>query len=758
MVIGDGFMTNSSDSDSQLGNIPTNDINQKIGDNQGLVVAQASSSIVIGTISNNYYHAPDISNKAETVPLVLGENPYKGLEAFEQEDRDRFFGRDDEIKGENGLLKRFQSLRDDQDAVRILPVYGASGSGKSSLVKAGLVPLLRDGLKDGDRILLMKPSGDPIRELAKVLVHELIDSQCPVKEIDNFKAWLLEQNEVLVNDGKKDKDFDGLHRIIDSTKGVKSLILVIDQFEEIYTYGTPKDQRDAFINNLLCATDAAKYFSRKVSVILTMRSDFLGKTHECPKLNVLFAAPSGFYVPIMQKEQLAIAISEPAKRSGHTFTEETIDLLLEQSRGQEGALPLLQFALTQIWEGLLQEPRALPINTLRKIGGVGGALASKTQEAYDLLRTDQEKQIARSIFLKLIFLNDDNRKTRRRASILDLLIEDYKEQSVREVVAHFAQSKVRILVTSAAIDNPNLEIVEIAHEALIDNWEELQDWLRENEQVIVHRDEIERLRKKWESQNRSKDYLLEGRNLRDALEFQKSVRDSKIREVDITVLTTEFIAASQKKKRSVSIKRLATIFIFPTLILTPLIFHFGTLFIANQIIYKKGCNRVSSAKFFLQYLIDYGGITELSNINLCGEYLSGINLNKIKLITKSNFSNLDLSNSKLEVTTLRDVNMQNLVLRSTSLRETTLINVDLSNASLLGTNLKQTVFKKAVLQNTSFDIAILKNSVFIESDLSEALDLTSQQLSQSKICRSKLPQTININHDCSSIEVKRWLE
>ena len=556
-------MTNSSDSDSQLGNNPQNlsttDIDQKFGENQGQAIGQTFDSVIVNTLNIYQGHAePALETK--TNPTILGENPYKGLEAFDEDDRDRFFGRDTEIRGENGLLKRFQDLRDDQDSIRILPVYGASGSGKSSLVKAGLVPILRDGLKDGDRLLLMKPSGDPIGELAKVLVHELIDSQCPVEEKRDFEAYLLEQKEFLTRDGNKDKGFDGLHRIIDSAKGVKSLILVIDQFEEIYTYGTPKDQRDAFINNLLCATDAAKYFSRKVSVILTMRSDFLGKTHECPKLNVLFAAPSGFYVPIMQKEQLAIAISEPAKGAGYELTGDTVDLLLQQSQGQEGALPLLQFALTQIWKGLLQEQRVLPIATLRRIGGVGGALANKAHESYDLLKTDQEKQIARSIFLKLILLNDDNRATRRRVSISDLLIGDHKEQSVREVVAHFAQPKVRILVTSAPIDNPNLETVEIAHEALIDNWEELKGWLRENKKAKLQGEEIERLKKKWESQNKSKDYLLEGRILRDVLEFQKDQKDN----LDVSLSDTDkkFLQASIKKQRNKSFNSLGVIVIF----------------------------------------------------------------------------------------------------------------------------------------------------------------------------------------------------
>ena len=746
-------MTNSSDSDSLPENIPTNDINQKVGENQGLVVGQASGSTVIGSI-HNYYHAPDISNKAETVPLVLGENPYKGLEAFEEEDRDRFFGRDTEIKGENGLLKKFQDLRDDQNAIRILPVYGASGSGKSSLVKAGLVPILRDGLKEGDRLVLMKPSGDPIGELAKVLAHNIIDKRVPVEEISDFKTWLLEQNEVLTSDGKKNKDFDGLHRIIDSAKGVKSLILVIDQFEEIYTYGTSQDQRDAFVYNLLCAANAAKYFSRKVLVILTMRIDFVGKTHEYSSLNKLFASPTGVYVPIMQREQLAIAISEPAKRLGYLFTEETVDLLLEQSQGQEGALPLLQFALTQIWEGLLTG--IAPIETLRKIGGVGGALAKKAQEAYDVLKTDQEKQIARSIFLRLILLNDGNRATKCRVGMSGLLIDGHTEQLIHKVVEHFTDPKARILVTSAPIENPKLETVEISHEALIDNWEELKSWLNKNEKAKLQWQEIDRLSKKWESRDRSKDYLLQDRNLRDALEFQKSIRDSKTNEVNLSPLISEFIVASQKKKKSDSTKRIATIFIFPTLILTPLIFHFGTLFIANQIIYKKGCESDFLIDFFLHYHIDYAGKKEFSEIQLCNEYLRGTKLSKIIMINPV-FETANLSNSNFHGATLINSNFKGASIAYSDFRDSLLMGSDFSCSDknktcsdLWGANFENSKlidanFKKAFLEKTSFRKSDLTNA-----NLDEAQYLTEEQLQGAILCQTTLPKYLSIsgNRNC----------
>ena len=728
-------MTNSLDSDSQPENIPTNDIDQEIGENQGLVVGQASGSTVIGSI-HNYYHAPDISNKAETVPLVLGENPYKGLEAFEEEDRDRFFGRDTEIKGENGLLKKFQDLRDDQNAIRILPVYGASGSGKSSLVKAGLVPILRDGLKEGDRLVLMKPSGDPISELAKVLAHNIIDKPVLVDEIRDFKTWLLEQNEVLTNDGKKDKDFDGLHRIIDSAKGVKSLILVIDQFEEVYTYGTPQDQRDAFVYNLLCAANAANYFSRKVSVILTMRIDFVGKTHEYSSLNKLFASPTGVYVPIMQREQLAIAISEPAKRAGHTFTEETIDLLLEQSRGQEGALPLLQFALTQIWEGLLTE--ITPADTLRKIGGVGGALANKAQEAYDSLKTEQEKQITRAIFLKLILLNVDNRPTRRRVLISDLVTGDHKEKSVREVIAHFTQSKVRILVTSAPIDNPKLERVEIAHEALIDNWEQLRGWLRENEQAIFQRDEIEKLREKWERQDRSKDYLLEGRILRDTKEFQEAQKDNL--DVFLSDTAKEFLQASIKKQITNVFKSIGIFVIFPaiiTIISIPSILGLIEniqVDRAKNIVFEDNCEPSPNSRGAIEYLIQKGYKSQLFGIKLCKENLPNID-----------FSGSDLSGSDLREANLGGAKFQKTFLMNAKLQRAELINADLSGAFLRNAQMQETQLQIAVLKGAFLSDANLQKAGLEKADLSGAdlsgADLSGAILSNTNLSGSNLSGT-----------------
>ena len=742
-------MTNSPDSDSQLGNISTNDIDQEVGGNAGLIAAQIFGGTAIGTqnITISFPHPFDVSDKTENSPLVSGENPYKGLEAFEEEDGGRFFGRDTEINGDNkpngerGLLKRFHELS--QNAIRILPIYGPSGSGKSSLVKAGLVHALRKDLKKDGRIIVMKPSEDPIRQLAKVLVHSMTDDLLIENEISDCKTELLRQNDT------PEKSFDGLYRMIDSARQIESLILVVDQFEEIYTYQDLPDQRHAFIENLIYA---ASHPSQNVSVILTMRSDFLGKTQKLPCLNALFSS-QGFLVPIMQKEQLAIAISEPAKRSGcKELTEETIiDLLLEQSRGQEGALPLLQFALTQIWEGLLTGIK--PRDTLKRIGGVGGALANKAQEAYDSLKTDQEKQIARAIFLKLILLNDDNRSTRRRVPILNLVIGDHKEKSVREVVALFAQPKVRILVTSAPIDNPKLEIVEIAHEALIDNWEELKVWLRENKKVMLQRDEIERFRHKWESQNKSKDYLLQDRLLRDVLEFQQAQKENP--ETALSNEDKKFIKESINKQRTKTLKLTSVSLIFP-LIGTLVFVHFQVISKANSILSRNDCNPDSEIKGFLEYMWLTGYANRLRDLKLCGKDLRRIKLPRA-VMPNSNFQLTNLANSDFRGAMLANADFKGATLAYANFSGNAfLVGADFRCKETDCTALFGTNFQSSKLMESKFQGALLEDANFTNVDLTDAnlegaKGLTTDQLKDAVICRTTMPSyltSIPQNRNC----------
>ncbi|MEI6064823.1 MAG: ATP-binding protein [Pseudanabaena sp. ELA748] len=531
-------MTNTPDSEYRRGHKPSTEIEQKVIGNEGQAIAQMIGGIAVGQLTVYLSNIPtEPTSKAATTPSDLGENPYQGLKAFREADGDRFFGRDDEIQN---LLDRFKELNDRPNAVRVLPIYGPSGSGKSSLARAGLIPALgKQPLrgKDRCRVVVLTPGERPLEALATVLARIAENDLYPVTKMRQFHGELINAN--------SNKEFDGLRCIASIFPDINfsPLIILVDQFEEIYTYQPQPDdsiekiheleqERFAFVQNLLCA---ARDRSQNVSVILTLRSDFLGKTQQNPQLNKLFAT-QGVLVPIMQPDQLAIAITEPAKRAGYTIDKATVNLLIKESQGQEGALPLLQFALMQIWEGLLHEPRVTPAETLEKIGGVGGALASEAKRLYESL-TPEQQQIARSAFLSMVQLNDDNKETRRRATISELVKDASNKQLVREVIECFAKPGVWILVTSASKDE--VELVEIAHEALINNWKELKVWLDLQWESLIKKRKIEDAALDWNKRNKSKDYLLQGRILRDAKEFQKAQKDNP--ETSLSVDAKEFM-------------------------------------------------------------------------------------------------------------------------------------------------------------------------------------------------------------------------
>jgi hypothetical protein len=287
---------------------------------------------------------------------------------------------------------------------------------------------------------------------------------------------------------------------------------------------------------LLCA---AAEPTKRVSVILTLRSDFLGDTQQHPRLNKLFST-QGFLVPIMQPEELEIAIAKPAEQAGHKLDKAIVTLLVEQTQGREGTLPLLQFALTRIWEGL--QNGVDPAETLHNIGGVGGALAGEAQRLYQSLSVD-DQAIARSIFLALVQLNEDSGDTRRRAAVSELIASDSDEARVWSIINRFAEPRVRFLVLfSDKQYGEMIEMIEVAHEALIRNWKQLKDWLKECREALRKKRKIEDAAEEWKYHKKSKDYLLQGRSLCDAREFMQAAK----KETALSSLATEFVTSSQQ--------------------------------------------------------------------------------------------------------------------------------------------------------------------------------------------------------------------
>ncbi|MCP4378221.1 MAG: DUF1566 domain-containing protein [bacterium] len=250
--------------------------------------------------------------------------------------------------------------------------------------------------------------------------------------------------------------------------GTSPLLILVDQFEEVYSLCPDLEERRQTIDNLLTAASDP---SGHVSVILTLRSDFLGHTQNHPDLNHAIAA-QGVIVPVMNDTELRQAIARPAELAGQPLEAAAIDLLIAQSAGREGALPLLQFALTRIWEGLAEG--IAPAETLKAIGGVGGALAGEAQRLYDKL-AETDKAIARRAFLALVQLGEGTQDTRRRAAVPEIIAHGEDPGHVAAVLRVFAQPGARLVTLSA--DSQSGATAEVTHEALLSHWTSLKEWL-----------------------------------------------------------------------------------------------------------------------------------------------------------------------------------------------------------------------------------------------------------------------------------------
>jgi WD40 repeat protein/class 3 adenylate cyclase len=452
--------------------------------------------------------ARDLAFRRALDPATAGgvetRNPYKGLRAFAEDDAGDFFGR--EALTEH-LVERLEQTR-------FLGVVGPSGSGKSSVVRAGLLPRIREGALPGSErwsVVEMFPGAYPLEELEAALL----------RVADKAPTGLLEQLE---------KDELGLLRAIKQllVDDGSEFVLVVDQLEEVFTLVEDDARRTQFLALLERAvTDP----HARLRVVVTLRADF----YDRPLLYSGFAELLRDYVEALvplKAEEFERAIAGPAERVGARFEPGLLSELVTDVADEPGSLPLLQYALTELYER--REGSTLTGDAYRAIGGISGALAGRAEEIYAGLG-ESAQEAARQLFLRLVTLGEGAEDTRRRVERTELASMEVDQAALEEAIQEFGAWRLLSFDRDPRSGTPT---IEVAHEALMREWGRFRRWIDSGrEEVRLHR-RLATAAREWEDAGREPSYLLRGSNL---VQFELLAGDSTIA---LTELEREFVEAS----------------------------------------------------------------------------------------------------------------------------------------------------------------------------------------------------------------------
>jgi WD40 repeat protein len=445
------------------------------------------------------------------------ENPYKGLRAFGEADAADFFGREAlvvrllERMAEPGFGVRGSGIGGAEAAdstppdPRFLAVVGPSGSGKSSVVRAGLVPALRQGGVPGSErwfITDMIPGAHPLEELELALLR--IAARPP--------SDLAEQ---LARD---ERGLLRAARLILPDDSASELLLVIDQFEELFTLVEDETARAHFLDTLVAAVTDPR---SRVRVIATLRADFYDRPLRYTGLGELLRSRTEIVLPLAPDE-LEQAIVGPAKRAGVTAEPELVADIVRDVGEQPGTLPLLQYALTELFER--REGRMMTRAAYRSSGGVRAALARRAEAIYTALDRDIQ-QAARQLFLRLVTLGEGVEDTRRRVLLTELesivhgswsaaidrpWTTDNGPQTADDVIERYGHARLLTFDHDPLTRAPT---VEVAHEALLREWARLREWLEASRSDLRTQRLLASAAAEWSRHGRDTDFLSGGARL-----------------------------------------------------------------------------------------------------------------------------------------------------------------------------------------------------------------------------------------------------
>lgn len=442
------------------------------------------------------------SEVMDEVPEPI-RNPYKGLRAFAEEDAVDFHGRDATV---DDLIERIATQR-------LVTVVGPSGSGKSSVVRAGLIPALRAGRLPDSRDWLvtdMFPGSYPFEELEAALTRVAVRTPTGMlSELTQPNGLLRVSKQILPGD--------------DST-----LLVIIDQFEELFSTVRSEETRRSFLENLISVAHDER---SRVRVVTTIRADFLdrplayGDFAEAIADGVVTVGPPS-------RDGLAQAVAAPARTVGLDLEPGLVSRIVADVEGQPGALPLLQYALTEMFSN--RDRSTLTIAGYEAAGEIAGALSRRAEELYEGL-TPAGKVATREVFLRLVSVDELGTVTRRRARQAELVSLAVDRGGLESVLKAFAGFRLLTFDRDPVTRGPT---VEVAHEALLTEWPRLRGWIEDARESLVLARRVGESAQEWIESNEDPSYLLRGVRLEDV--------ETWVSRADVVLTSDEarYIAAS----------------------------------------------------------------------------------------------------------------------------------------------------------------------------------------------------------------------
>jgi WD40 repeat protein len=473
------------------------------------------------------------------------DSPYRGLGAFEEQDAAFFFGRETAI---TELLGRMSRL---MQGPGLLVVSGVSGAGKSSLLQAGVLPAIRGGrlaAVPGSAswpCLVFTPGRSPLDELAlRVGLLAGADAAAVRRGLDADPDGfaLTARQAALAPSSGPGRDPDGPA----AGRGQpRRLLLVVDQFEQVFTQCADEEQRRAFITALGAAAGIERGPDHipAALVVLGVRADFEARCADHPQL----AGPvqDRYLVTAMTERQLRLAITEPAKTAGSQVDEDLVEVRLGDLRTRQpvvvstGVLPLLSHALDQAWRS--RTGQALTLADYERTGGIEGAVADSAQRAYDRLSPGQQAA-ARQIFLRLTATSSDGMDTADRATTAELAHGKSPAEAADVTAALEAFAAERLLTLAA-------DSVEVSHEVLLTAWPLLRDtWLAETHADRIVRTRLRTVAGEWARDSRDPSYLYSGSLLEAAAGTAARV-ETDTRHAPLNQAEADFLHASRRASR-----------------------------------------------------------------------------------------------------------------------------------------------------------------------------------------------------------------